>query len=188
VAEGLQQPDGTPVDADKVNRQFAESMAAPPADDIPAPPRREPEQPSERPKRPRSPRARAAASKPSGRATGAALDKQRREGVRGLVQVAAGGCLVMDQRTAGDAYRADALTLASNADELADACVATAAASDSFGRVLDRVTSAGPYAALITVSVSVGAQIARNHGVKSAEMMGAVPPETLLKADGEQAA
>jgi hypothetical protein len=188
MPEGLATPDGTPVDADQVQREFARAMASPPEDDVPAPPMRPADDgPAEKPKRTRKPRT--VPPKPTDK-PGPAIDKQRREGVGGLVQVAAGLCLVADQRTEGVAFAADALTLANSSEQLATACVATAQASPQFARVLDKVTAAGPYAALLTVALSVGGQIARNHGVILGEALGAVPPEQLLASigDGDQAA
>jgi len=93
-------------------------------------------------------------------------------------------CLVMDSRTPDKviAWRADAVTLAANADALADACVETAKHSASFAAALDKVTQVGPYAALVSVTLGLGAQLARNHGVKAGEMLGAKPPEEILAA------
>ena len=42
MAESIQTPDGTPVDLDAAEREFARAMAAPPADDLAAPPKRDP--------------------------------------------------------------------------------------------------------------------------------------------------
>lgn len=103
----------------------------------------------------------------------------RRTGVKGLVQVAAVVPLAAYKATSQDAYLADAKTIALNADEIADACVATADADPRFAAVLDRVCSAGPYAALIAVAFKVGSQIARNHKPALA-LPGTVDPMELL--------
>ena len=188
MPEGLATLDGKTVDLEAAERTFAEAMSAPETD-IPAPPKMTEEQKerirSEPPKRTRSrpgksERARTAKTAPPAPQT----DQERSDGIKGLVQLGAGLCLIADQRTPDDdvSFQADAITLANSAEQIAEAVVATCKASDSFAKVVDKVTKAGPYAALVGVMFSVGAQIARNHGVKSAEMMGAVPPEQLIAA------
>lgn len=190
MAEGVMTPDGSPVDLPDADQEFARAMGAT-IHDVPAPPKRpeKPQNDSPAPKRPRGrprkdERARvsggsSAPSKPDPEA-----DARRGEGVSGLVQIGAGLCLVLDSRTPDSnvAFRADAVTLATNAKALADACVETAKHNASFAAALDKVTKAGPYAALVGVTMSVGAQLARNHGVKAAEMFGAKDPEDLLGA------
>lgn len=116
------------------------------------------------------------------RASSPAVDQERSDGIKGLVQMSAAVCLVADSRTPDHdiSFQADAITLASAADQIADAVVATCKKSESFARVVDKVTQVGPYAALVGVVFSVGAQLARNHGMQAAEMMGAVPPEQLI--------
>lgn len=194
MPEGLLTSDGKPLDVENIDQEFARAMASAPSDDIPAPPRLQPEEPKARARRTthdkprtttRAPRAKA---DDKARPASAELNKQRAEGVKGLVQLSAGMCLVADQRVKGDSFKADALTLSSSAESLADACVQTAIANPRFGALLDRVTNVGPYAALITVSLSVGAQLARNHGVAAAEALGAVAPETLLATLDEKPA
>jgi hypothetical protein len=66
--------------------------------------------------------------------------------------------------------------------------VETAKHNASFAKVLDKVTQAGPYAALVSVTLGLGAQIARNHGVKMGEALGAKAPEDVLaQLDAEAA-
>ena len=116
---------------------------------------------------------------------GAALDDaQRAKGVKGFAQIGAGIALLAGKATGKDAYKADAVTIASAADEIADAAVQIAHADPKFAAALDKVCAAGPYAALITVAVSVGTQCARNHK-PSLKLPGTVDPAELLKAQDE---
>lgn len=168
-------PDGQPVDpaAEAVNTEFARAMAADPAE--PAAPPKRPEPPPAEPKRPRGrPRKEDQARVTAKAAPAAALtDKDRADGVRGLVQISAGLCLIASRATAkpdkdgvkvdNQAFKADAITLASSADDLAQACADTARADARFAAVLDRVCAVGPYGALLTAVLGVGTQIARNH-------------------------
>lgn len=183
----LETPEGKPVevvDPDAVNAQFAASMA----DDGPdeqAPPRRQPKAEVEvaaKPKRGRAPKDEKARTTAK---AGAPLDDaQRAQGVTGLAQVGAGIALLFGKATGKDAFKADAVTIASAAGEIADACVQTAKADPKFAAALDRVCAAGPYAALITVMVTVGSQCARNHK-PSLAIPGTVDPAELLKAQDE---
>jgi hypothetical protein len=189
ATEGLQAPDGTPIDLAEANKEFAEAMAATPGEVTDAPPKHKPENPVAAPKRPRGrprkdDRARVSAGSTAPPKADPEADARRGDGVRGLVQMAAGLCLVADSRTPDKniAFRADAVTLAASSDALATACVETAKHSASFAAALDKVTQAGPYAALISVTLGLGAQLARNHGVKAGEMLGAKSPEDVLAA------
>lgn len=112
-------------------------------------------------------------------------DAQRAEGIRGYVQLGAGLCLLAHQNTKKDAYKADAIVIASRADDIADACVKAAHANPGFGAALDKVCTAGPYAALITVLVGVGTQVARNHK-PSLDLPGTTDPAKILAACPEQ--
>ena len=175
--------DVTPIDAAEVNAEFARAMA----DDGPdtqAPPKRTPKPaPAEgeapKPRRGRPPKA----EQPRVTAkAGTALDNgQRASGVKGLVQITAGVALMLGKATKKDAFTADAVTIASAADEIADACVQTAMADARFAAALDKVCSAGPYAALITVGVGVVSQVARNHK-PALKLPGTVDPAELLAA------
>ena len=187
----LETTDGAPVavDADVVNQQFAASMAATPGPAEQAPPKRQPAVAGEvvaKPKRARPPKDEKARTTA---APGVVLDDgQRAQGVTGVVQLGAGLALMLGKATKKDAFTADAVTIASSADQIADACVQTAKADPKFAAALDKVCSAGPYAALITVAVSVGSQIARNHK-PDLKIPGTVNPAELLKAqDAEDAA
>lgn len=179
----LETADGKPVDVTapdpaEINRDFSRSMSDPaPGEQEKPPPKRRPRPADEtdapKPRRTRTPREQQAR-------TAAPLDTgQRAAGVKGLVQLGAGLALLMARATGKDAFKADAVTIASSADEIAGACVQTAAADARFAAALDKVCSAGPYAALISVAVGVGAQVARNH--KPALVIpGTVDPAELL--------
>jgi hypothetical protein len=172
--------DVTPVDAAAVDARFDRAMN----DDGPdeqAPPKRTRRAPAAdgeaAPRRARQPKEEKSRTVANPVATLGA--DARREGVKGLVQVAAVIPLAAYKATSQDAYLADAKTIALNADEIADACVKTADADPRFAAVLDRVCSAGPYAALIAVAFKVGSQIARNHKPTLA-LPGTVDPMELL--------
>lgn len=188
MPEGLQLPDGKPVSLDPVadaERDFNRAMAA--NDPEPAaPPRRQKPadgDPEARPSRgrgrpPKSARAPQAVKKVPSPQT----DAERKSGVQGLVQIGAAVCMLLDQRTPDSniAFRADAITLANASDPIADAVVEVARNNAQFAATIDRITSAGPYAALISVGFSVGLQLASNHGLKAAQMMGAHSPEAIV--------
>jgi len=171
-----------PIDEGAVNAAFSASINDDGPDDK-APPKRvtktvsvtsEPKPRAARTRQPKAEKARTTAAAPV-----QLSDKQRAEGVQGLAQLGAGIFLMLGKATKKDAYTADAVTIASKAPEIADACVQTAHADARFAAAIDRVCSAGPYAALITVGVGVVSQIARNHG---AQVPGTVDPKELLDA------
>lgn len=172
-----------PIDPDTVNREFAGAMAGNgPAEQ--APPKRSATPVADdapKPKRTRPPKAEQARTDT---AAGALDDGQRAAGVTGLTQVCAGLALLFGRMTKKDAYKADAVTIASSSGEIADACVQTAKADPKFAAALDKVCAAGPYAALIGVAVSVGGQCARNHKPEL-KIPGTVDPAELLKAQDE---
>jgi hypothetical protein len=191
----LETPDGrpvdvTPVDADAVNAQFAAAMN----DDGPdeqAPPKRQPKASDPgaiaAPKPKRTPKAEQARTTTAEAAT-ALDDGQRASGIKGLAQIGAGVTLLLSKatkdRAKSDAFKADAITIASSAEEIADACVQTARADPKFAAALDKVCNVGPYAALVSVMVGVGSQIARNHK-PDLKIPGTTDPAELLKAQDE---
>ncbi len=176
------------VDPEQDNREFSRAMASDPGPAEQAPPKRETSKPEFRsddapkPKRGRPPKAEQArtTAKP-----GVVLDDgQRAQGVKGIAQLGAGIALLFGKATGKDAFKADAVTIVSSADEIADACVQTAKADPKFAAALDKVCAAGPYAALISVAVGVGSQVARNHK-PYLKILGTVDPAELLKAQDE---
>jgi hypothetical protein len=176
--------DGKQIDAaraDEINASFDAAMN----DDSPgpaAPPRKQPpaapEESQPRAKRARQPRDDKARVTP--RPAAASLtDDQRHQGAKGLAQVTAGVAMVAAQATGNLAFTADAVTIVSHSDALADACVQTAKASPAFAAALDKVCAAGPYAAMIGVGVAIVSQLARNHK-PSLPIPGTVHPDELL--------
>jgi hypothetical protein len=180
--------DVAPVDPDAVNATFAAAMN----DDGPdtqAPPKRTPRPAAEaeapKPKRTRAPKAEQARTTTTTTPAGGALDDEARSrGVKGIAQITAGITLLLGKATGKDAFKADAVTIASAADDAAAACVETAHADPKFAAALDRVCAVGPYGAMITVAVGVGSQLARNHKPGLA-IPGTVDPAELLKAQDE---
>lgn len=192
MAEGVITADGRPLDVDaakqEAERGFAAAMAAPAGEDK-APPKRAERQDreppgSEKPRVDRKPRGRPPkAASEAARAVAALSRDERVLGVKGLVQLGAGLCLVGERITKQRAFRADAITLASSADDLAQAVAGTAEHDPRLAAIVDRICAAGPYAALIQVGFQVGMQLAANHG---APMPGATPPEELIRLAEEQ--
>ncbi len=174
------------VDAEQVNREFSRAMAADPGPAEQAPPKRqaapEPDPEAPKPRRGRPPKAEQARTTTKGSTV--LSDGERANGVKGLAQVGAGIALLFGKATGKDAFKADAVTIASAAGEIADACVQTAKADPKFAAALDKVCAAGPYAALISVAVGVGSQCARNHK-PDLKIPGTVDPAELLKAQDE---
>lgn len=173
----------TPPDAEATNREFSRVMANDGPDAEQAPPKRQPKPAADpdapKPRRGRPPKSEQARTTAT---PGPALnDGQRAQGVKGLAQLAAGLTLMAAKATGNAAFQADAVTIASNAEQIADACVQTAKADAKFAAALDKVCSAGPYAALISVAVGVGSQIARNHK-PSLSIPGTVDPAELMQA------
>jgi hypothetical protein len=82
-------------------------------------------------------------------------------------------------------WMADALTLTGNADQIAKAVTDTCDVSSSFAAMVDKVTNAGPYAALITVGISVGAQLAANHGMAIGKALGGKDPDEVIASAQE---
>jgi hypothetical protein len=171
---------------DKANQAFTAAMAASGEDK--APPVKQERSPAEdrptpaRRRRGRPPKDEQARTAPKA-AVIALDDAQRAEGVKGLAQLGAGLCLMASKATGNDAFRADAIVIASNTEQIADACVQTARANPGFASALDKVCAAGPYAALVGVMVGIGSQIARNHrpGLHLPNTMD--PAEILRQAD-----
>lgn len=185
MTEGIRTPEGKPVDvppAEEIEHAFARAMAEPAGDDK-RPPRRtqtapapsgEEDKPRVRRGPGRPPKTTTEAPKP--KPTGLSRDI-RAQGVQGIVQLAAGGCLLAERGTGNRSFRADAITLASSAEDIGNAVADVCDQDERFARVVDKVCAAGPYSALITVMFSVGSQIARNHG---AQVPGTNDPEDLI--------
>jgi len=194
MAEGLQTPDGQKVEV--TEQDFARAMAAPEPDEpvAAAPPRKDPEAPygrtkdgqpkrgpGGRPARYDAPRAAKTAPAPVTE-TPLQADKRRNDGIKGLVQMASAGTLIMHQRTGSDAFLADTLTLTASAEPLADAVAETCKVNASFAKLVDRVTSVGPYGVLISVGIGITAQLAANHGLGIGRLLGGRDPADIIAA------
>ncbi|MGH7442209.1 MAG: hypothetical protein ACREKE_05980 [bacterium] len=111
------------------------------------------------------------------------------EGLAGVGQIAASGCLVAHQRIKDDvAFAADAIAITQGTTGLAKA-IADAGAKDArVAKVLDSICAVGPWGALLTAGLGLGVQLAANHGVPAARMMGGLEPAVLIsefeKSDG----
>lgn len=198
----LSTPDGKPVEVQPVElpedvaagrESFLRAQASDPVgDEQKRPPKRAPraEVPADPDSAPRTRRGRqpkddqARITKAAPKVVKVQTDAQRKAGVQGLVQIGSVICLALDQRTKPEdvSFRADAYTLAGNADAISDAVVETAKQNEGFARALDKITAAGPYAALTAVAFSVGMQLASNHGVTIARTLGAQDPRDLVAA------
>jgi hypothetical protein len=177
MAEGVQTADGKPLNIDPAaaadaERQFAQAMAAPGPDDKSVPPKRAArERVEDGPARARS--ARAPRTPKGGKAPSASHAEKAPPthseivtAVQGLVQVPAAICLMLSKRAKDPVpLMADAVVLASNAEQIGEACAKTAEVDEKFAAVMAKVASAGPYAALVSVTFAVAGQIARNHGM-----------------------
>lgn len=188
MAEGIETSDGKPLDLDaakQADHDFARAMATPPDSDEKAPPKRgerqaKPASASDKARVGRSP---GRPSKDAAKAVAGLSHQVRKDGMTGLAQLGAGLCAIVGKSTGQLAFQADAITLASSAEDIGEACAQTADQNEQFARVVDKLCAAGPYAALIGVMVGVGSQVARNHGL---DMPGTVAPEQLIQAAVEQ--
>jgi len=190
VAE-LQTPDGDKIEAARaeINAGFDSAMnsdePAPAAPPRKQPPPAAPGASQPRAKRGRPPKDDTPRTAPKG-APVTLTDDQRRAGAKGLAQVTAGVAMVAAKATGNMAFAADAVTIVSHGDALADACVETAKASPAFAAALDKVCAAGPYAAMIGVGVAIVSQLARNHKPALAIPGTVHPSELLAPASGDQ--
>jgi hypothetical protein len=187
MPEGVSTEDGRPLHLDPAEgeRAFAAAMAAPPGggEDKTAPPKRDAKPQRDAPRgRPRVAKGGAKAAPPRQALPPAPSHSEVVTGVKGIIQIPAAVCLMLSQRAADPVpLKADAITLASSADELAEAVAATCDADERFARIVAKVITAGPYAALAGAVISVGTQVARNHG---APMPGTTDPAELVRMAG----
>jgi hypothetical protein len=178
--------DVVPPDESAATAAFTAALNDTGPDDY-APPRRQPRAKADgdaKPRVSRQPKAEKSRTTAAAKPVAKLDDNARRAGVKGLAQIGAGLALMLGKATKKDAFTADAVTIASAADDIADACVETAQADPKFAAALDKVCAAGPYSALITVGISVMSQCARNHK-PSLTIPGTVDPAQLLKAQND---
>lgn len=168
---------GPVLDKDAADREFERAMVTPSDGGLPqrqALPADDP-----KPRRGRKPKAEQPRVTAAAAAAGPLGNADRRKGVKAVVQVGAAIPLVLARATGKDAYKADAVTIANSADDIAGACADAADADPRFAAALDRVCQAGPYGALITVAFGVAGQLVRNHR-PGLEIPGTVHPDKLL--------
>jgi hypothetical protein len=197
MSEGLQTPEGEPLNIGDVKQQFAQAMTPPVLqDDQPGPPKK-----AERaPRAPRTshdkPRTSTSSSSPrSSKVSTPALSdaaqaKQRTESIADTMNLAASGCLMLfaqgknstspAARNSAMAYQADAVVLSGSAEAFGEACASLAAVSPRFARMVDGGGKAGPYFAFSVATFTLGAQIAANHGAIPAGILGSVPRDDVL--------
>lgn len=108
---------------------------------------------------------------------------EREEGLNGLFQIAAAGCLMGGQVADGAAVSTHGPNIAREAAQLAET-------NERMGRLLDYLTAVGPFAGLLAAAMPLGLQILVNHGklpvVPALQQFGIVPPgalEAQAKAD-----
>jgi hypothetical protein len=180
----LETLDGQPVDELPELASGGDADQAPPP--RPAVPPAPPPTPTPR-RRGRPPRQQADKARVAPAPAPALDDEARAAGVKGLMQIGAGITLLAGKATGKDAFKADAVAIASVADDTAAACVQIAKTDPKFAAALDKVCSVGPYGALITIAAGLGAQIARNHK-PDRKLPGTVHPDELLKAQNDMEA
>jgi len=85
------------------------------------------------------------------------------------------------------ALAADAATIDVYRPQLAEALGAVAAEQPAVARMLDRIITVGPYAAVFAAVLPITVQLAVNHGAVPAGTMGSVAPEAILSAAARSA-
>lgn len=121
-----------------------------------------------------------AKSSPTKRKTKAQLAAERGQGARSpderkaamldtiaLTQIPLSGLAVIEQRGLADgevgSFTLDLVTIEGHKEPLADAVIGLAEQYPVLGRVLDKLAVATPFGALLSVTLSLGVQIAENH-------------------------
>lgn len=122
------------------------------------------------------------------RASRATASPDYRAGIAGLVQVPTAMLAVAGRFNPTLAY--DAAAVVAVTPQFAEAVQAIAQEDPRIAALLDKVLTFGPYGALVGVVVTLGAQLAVNHGkipVAAGVAFGAVDPDTLLGSVGTPA-
>lgn len=105
----------------------------------------------------------------------------RAEAVYGIFQLGSAVCLMTKQM-------ADAAALTEHGENVSLECAKLAETDERFANVIDKLTSVGPYAGLMTAIMPLAMQLAVNHKRIDAGVMGTVEPETLaLKVQADMA-
>ena len=190
--EGLQTPDGVKLDVDAAQREFAAAMAAPPSDQDAPPLSRKPvrDDPSaEKPKRTRGPRkpsqTRTESVPPAAKLSEAQLAVLHAKRVKSVEETAGmlgAGFLVAAKVTNQAAFKADAYTFQAAANPLGEAAANVAAVDPAFARYIDKQASGKitAYLGMATVALSLGAQMAANHGLVKPGFLSTVSPADVI--------
>lgn len=107
------------------------------------------------------------------------------EAIRGLLQIPATAVVMVGQRAGSVALVADGATVLVHGPAFASALAEVAENDPRVMAILEKLVSFGPYAALTTAVVIMGAQFARNHEAGPAPILegfGAVPPHQIIEA------
>lgn len=86
-----------------------------------------------------------------------------------------------------DPLVADGLVIQNAADDFATAVCDLAETNKKLAKLLDKSAQASPYAAIGIIAITVGAQIAVNHGRLPAGILGTVSPTEMTMANAEDA-
>jgi hypothetical protein len=114
------------------------------------------------------------------------VSNARLDGVNGIFQLAAAGCVMKG-------WYPDAAAFAKHGPNVARELVSLGEQQESVGKVIDYLCAAGPYTAIITAILPLALQIAANHNAVSATSVsgfGIVSPKILeesFKAEAELA-
>ena len=103
----------------------------------------------------------------------------RAEAVSGLFQMGAAVCIMVKQLP-------DSAAISEHGDNVSIECAKLAETDERFANVIDKLTSVGPYAGLMTAIMPLMVQLAVNHKRMEAGALGTVEPEVLaakVKAD-----
>lgn len=102
--------------------------------------------------------------------------EKRAEGVTGWAQL---GAAMMYQVPA---LRPDAAVIAHYGPAFAEEAANVADEDQRAAALLDKIAGMGPYAALVSILMQAGMQIAVNHGWMRAGAMGTLPPDQFVDA------
>lgn len=172
--------DVTPVDAAAVNAKFNQVMSGDGPDPGALPKRAVRGPATDDGAKPRTARAPKAEKSRTTKAPAAALSRDKRvEGLQGIGQVVAGIFALGGKATGSTALLADSLTIVENAEPAAEAVADMCDVDAKFAATIDKICSAGPWSALITVGVAVGTQMFRNHR-PGMSIPGTVHPDELI--------
>lgn len=100
--------------------------------------------------------------------------ERRKEGVTGILQMIATPMAFVPT------LLPDAAVIARYGEEVGTEAAAIAAEDERVARVLDRISSMGPYSRLCGLVFAMGAQIAANHGLITPGMFGTLPPDQFV--------